>query len=51
MPVTVIEIKHYQLNNFKKSETGKIQLTIAINSISSKDNDEECVMQSKSDII
>ena len=29
----------------------KIQLTIAINVISYKDNDEECVMHSKSDNI
>ena len=29
----------------------KIQLTIAINFISSKDNDEECVMHSNSDHI
>ena len=39
------------INNLKKSETCKIQLTIAINFISSKDNDEERVMHSKSDNI
>ena len=39
------------LNNLKISDTWKIQLTIAINFISSKDNDEECVMHSKSDNI
>ena len=39
------------INNLKKSETCKIQLTIAINFISSKDNDEEHVMHSKSDNI
>ena len=31
-------------NNLKKSDTWKIQLAIAINFISSKDNDEEHVM-------
>ena len=66
MKVTVIEIKHYQLknllikirpylkdiiNNLKKSDTWKIQLTIANNFISSIDNDEEHVMHSKSDNI
>ena len=30
----------YIINHFKKSDTWKIQLTIAINFISSKDNDE-----------
>ena len=64
--VTVIEIKHYQLknilikldhilkdiiSNLKKSDTRKIQLTIANNFISSIDNDEERVMHSKSDNI
>ena len=39
------------INNLKKSDTWKIQLTIAINFISSIDNDEECVMHSKSDNI
>ena len=38
-------------NNLKKSDTRKIQLTIANNFISSIDNDEECVMHSKSDNI
>ena len=33
----------------KISDTCEIQLTIAINFISSKENDEECVMYSKSD--
>ena len=37
------------INNLKKSDTLKIQLTITINSISSKDNVEECVLHSKSD--
>ena len=37
------------INNLKKSDTCKIRLTIAINVISSKDNDEEPVMHSKSD--
>ena len=35
------------MNNLKTSDTWKIQLTIAINFISSKDNDEERVMYSK----
>ena len=37
--------------NLKKSDTWKIQLTIAINFISSKDSDKEWVMHSKSDNI
>ena len=37
------------INNLKTSQTWKIQLTIASNFISSTDNDEECVMHSKSD--
>ena len=37
------------MNNLKKSETWKIQLTIANNLISFKDIDEELVMNSKSD--
>ena len=61
MKVTTIKIKHYQLknkirpylkdviNNLKKSDTWKIQLTLAINFISSIDNDEARVMHSKSD--
>ena len=36
------------VNNFKTSDTWKIQLTIANNFISSIDNDEECVKHSKS---
>ena len=39
------------INNLKKSDTWKIQLTIANNFISSKDNDEERVMHSQSDNI
>ena len=39
------------MNNLKKSDTWKIQLTIANNLISSIDNTEECVMHSKSDDI
>ena len=50
------EIKHYQsknglnkirlyltdiINNFKRSDTWKVQLTIAVNFASSKNNDEE----------
>ena len=34
------------INNLRKSDTLKIQLTIAINSISSKDSDEERIMYS-----
>ena len=41
----------YITNNFKKSDTQKIKLRIASNFISSKDNDEERVMHSKSDNI
>ena len=52
----VIEINHCQqknilINNLKKSDTWKIQLTIANNFISSIDNDEERIMHSKSDNI
>ena len=39
------------INNLKKSDMWKVQLTIAINFIFSKDNDEESVMHSKSDNI
>ena len=39
------------INNLKKSNTWKIQLTIANNFISSIQNDEECVMHSKSNKI
>ena len=39
------------INNLKKSDTQKIQLTIAIIFTFSKDNDEELVMHSKSDNI
>ena len=39
------------INNLKKSDTWKIQLTVVINFISSKDIDKECVMHSKSDNI
>ena len=35
------------INNLKKFDTGKIQLTITINFIASKDNDEELVIHSK----
>ena len=66
LKVTVIEIKtlsveenlnkirpylKYIRNNLKKSDTLKIQLTIATDFISSEDNDEERVMHSKSDNI
>ena len=60
MKVMLIEIKPYQsnntvmkdiINNLKKSNTQKIQLTTAINFISSKDTDEERVMHAKSDNI
>ena len=61
MKVKVIEIKHYQLKNIwirylkdiinrlKKSDMWKIQLTVGINFISVKDNDEDRLMHSKSD--
>ena len=39
------------INDFQNSDTWKIQITIAINSISSKDVEEECVMHSVSDNI
>ena len=39
------------INNLKKSGTRKIQLTIASNFISSKDDDEDRVMHSKGDNI
>ena len=39
------------INNLKKSDTWKIQLTIANNFISSIDIDEELLMHSKSDNI
>ena len=65
MKLMVIEIKPYQLNdtsmklkpylkdinNLKKYELWKIQLTIAINFISSKDTDKVRVIRSKRDNI
>ena len=39
----------YIINNLKKSETWKIELTIAIHFVYSKYNDEERVMYSKSE--
>ena len=39
------------MNDLRKSDTWKIQLTTAINLISSKDNDEEHKMPSKSNDI
>ena len=63
MEVMMTEMKHCQLKNIlnkirqylkniendvKKSDAWKIQLTIAINFMFSKDNDEEHVMHSKS---
>ena len=61
MKVMEIEIKHYLnkirpylkdiTNDLKKSDTWKIQLTMAINFTPSKDNDEEHVTHSKSDNI
>ena len=35
------------IKNLKKNDTWKIQLTIAINFIPSKDNDEECLLAFK----
>ena len=63
MKVTVIEIKHSAeeylneirpylediINDLKKPDTWKIQLTIANIFISSKDSDEERVKHSKKD--
>ena len=58
MKVTVIKIKTYHqqnaqiklnLNYFQESDIWKIQLTIAINLIFSKDVDEDRVMHSLSD--
>ena len=46
------EIKPYLkeiINNIKKSDTLKIQLTIAINLISSEDTDKNRIMDSKND--
>ena len=37
------------INDPKRSDTGKTQMTIAISFISSKDNDEEREMHSNSD--
>ena len=37
------------MNNLKKSDKWKIQLTIANNFISSIDHNEDCVMHSKGD--
>ena len=37
------------INDLKKSDAQKIQLPLAINFVSSKDNDEERAMHSKSD--
>ena len=61
MKVMVIEIEEYLnrirtylkniINDLKKCDTWKIQLTIVIDLISSKDTDEECVMYSKTDNI
>ena len=47
----MIKIRPYlkgSINNLKKSDTCKIQLTMAINFISPKDIDEQLVMHSKS---
>ena len=58
--VIVIETKHYQskkirrylkdiINNLKKSDAWKIQFTLAINFLSSKDTDEERSIDSNND--
>ena len=39
------------INNLKKFDTRKVQLTIPINLISSKDNDEEYIMHAKTNNI
>ena len=41
----------YIINNLQKSDTWKIQLTIQINFVSSKDTDEQSEMKLKSDNI
>ena len=41
----------YIINYLEKSDTGKIQLTIGDNFISPKENDDKCVMHSRSDNI
>ena len=46
-----METKKKITNNLKKSDTWRIQLTKANNFFSSIDNDEECVMDSKSNNI
>ena len=65
MKAMVTKIKTYQLNNIlinqtipekilnnlKKSDTQKIQLTKTINFVSHRKIDKECVIDSKSDII
>ena len=63
MKALVIEIKQYLfknkirpyskdiINNLKKVDTWKIQLTIANNFVSSIDNEEELVMHSTNDNI
>ena len=38
----------YIINKLKKTDVWNIQLTIAINFVSSKDNGQECIMHSKS---
>ena len=43
-------LKRYT-NDLEKSDTCKNQLTIAVNFMSSKDKDEECIMHSKNDNI
>ena len=45
------QIKKNIINDLRKSDTWKIELTVAINFISSKDNDKEHVMHSKSNNI
>ena len=47
----IINVKSNIINDLKKSDTWKIQLTIAINFISPKDTDEEHIMNSKNDNI
>ena len=47
---TLIKLDHaWKTNNLKKFDTCKIQLTIAVNFISSKGTDKELVMHSKSE--
>ena len=51
IPLLNETIVERQINMKHKCDTQKIQLTVAINFVSSEDNDEEYEMHSKSDNI